>query len=317
MNRKFNGLITKPCGLLQVLKRWGFQRGECNSPLWSPTRIHFACRETKKGKIRSLAAEFFILLLIISSSAAFSATRYPKLPPEPPSWQTINTNYFDGITIDGPFDIEVISNTNQNRAEIFANREDLKQLNFAVNNSTLTVSPNSRYNKRQPKPARWLMRIYTNNLRLICLYDSANLTALSLDSRYLFVVAADDSQLYIRGMIGVLQVSVPYGNPYIDIAWVNCTDLLMDINGGSIALAGTTQFLNARLAGDTHLDIKQLRIHKIWLQTTDNAVAEVVATHTLRAFASGNSNILYYTTPTYLTDFSEISGNVLQMGHWY
>ncbi|MGB6977363.1 MAG: DUF2807 domain-containing protein [Gammaproteobacteria bacterium] len=262
--------------------------------------------------------KWLLLLLIISGSVAYSTTRKPQLPPEPPSWQIITSDYYDGISIDGPFDIELIPSTSQNRAEIFANTEDFKQFNTDVTNNTLNISLNTLYASRQPVPVppRWLMRIYANNLILLCLFDSANLTARSLNSSNLLIVAADDSQLYIRGMIGGLQLSIPYGNPFVDVAWVNSRDLMIEADGGSISLAGDTQFMDARLSGDAHLNVKSLRINKIWIQTTDDALAELVARHTLRAFADGNSNVLYYTAPTYLTDVTQISGNVLQMGYW-
>jgi hypothetical protein len=254
--------------------------------------------------------KWLLLLLALSGAIAYAE------PSQPPSWQTITNDYFDGIKIKGPFDIELIPSATQNRAEIFINDKDLQQLNFSVINNTLNINFNSRSINRQFPSSRWLMRIYTHNLTLLCLYDSANLTANALDSPYLLIEASDDSQVYIRGDVGVFQLSVPNGNPYVDISWINSRNLMVEANGGSISLGGTIQFMQARLSGNTQLEAKRLRADKIWIYATDNALAELVALRTLRAFADSNSNVLYYKKPNYFTDVTEISGNVLQMGYW-
>jgi hypothetical protein len=260
---------------------------------------------------------WLLLLLTISWSIAYPTTPRNLQPPEPPSWRTLTSDYLESVSIDGPFDIELIHSTTQNRAEIFANEEELKQLDIDATGNTLNMGVNPRYSRKGTIPARWLVRIYTSNLNRLSLYGSANLTARSLDCPNLIVEAADDSQVYVRGEVGIFQLLVPEGDPYIDISRVNSRDLLIEADGGTISLAGATQFMDARLAGDAHLNAKYLRVNKIWIQTTDNALAEVVVTRTLRAFADANSNVLFYNRkPKYLTDVTQISGNVLQIGYW-
>lgn len=172
----------------------------------------------------------------------------------------------------------------------------------------LSINPNFPYNfKKKVKVTlrlHQLKRLYVNN-------DSSVLG--KFNSKSLLIYAGTRGYIKLNGIIAVRLIK-DAGPGLIHINWIDSNKLdIYATTNSKIKLAGRVNHLTARILGYSKLDAQFLRSQHIMLQTKDNASAKVLPLKSLRAFASGNSNIYYYKRPPNLTEWARQSGNILQI----
>ncbi|QLH43967.1 MAG: DUF2807 domain-containing protein [Coxiellaceae bacterium] len=160
------------------------------------------------------------------------------------------------------------------------------------------------------------VNIWLPYLRELDLFHGAVAAVQGASGSNIRLVLNDQSRISLQGYVPVAEVDVA-GDSMVDVSWVD-TDHIQIIgrDNSEIHLAGAVRVLDARLYDNAVLDAKYLRSITALVYTCENAMAQVIATYSLNAFATDFSNIYYYRTPEKLVDFSEKSGNVLQVAHW-
>lgn len=231
-----------------------------------------------------------------------------------PLVKTISLPPFYSIETDGNFDVVLVPG--QPRVEI--KNSQANSVHIYVSNGVLHLNTLENNEKNAPQNTVPInVRVATQNLNDLVLSDGTAITAQNVYGRDMVINVGDQSHVVLNGYINISKI-IAGSDSYVNIHWVNSTNLAIVAHDHSeIYLAGVANRMVARLRDNAHLDAKYLRAKEAWVKTKDSAIADVLATNSLSAFASDNSNIYYYKNPTNLVEYSQLSGNVLQMDYWY
>ncbi len=132
-------------------------------------------------------------------------------------------------------------------------------------------------------------------------------------SQGLSIQSEGTSQIKLTGMVNLQHLSSS-GQSKVMLYWVNSPTLALAARNSSLVeLAGVVGVLHASLSNNAQLKAQYLRAQEAVVQAQDHAYAGVLAIQALRAFAIEESNIFYFKYPRYLNDYSQNSGNVLQV----
>jgi hypothetical protein len=158
--------------------------------------------------------------------------------------------------------------------------------------------------------------VWLPNLAELSLRGENSVTGDNVASEGLSITTGDNNYVVLDGTVDVQQIRAN-GNSSVSVQWVNSDELGVETDDNAhVYLAGRTNILHAHAYDDSSLNAKYLRSPVVLIDTEDNAVAEVLPTRSLYAFAIDNSNIYYFKSGKHLLESTQTSGNVLQLGHW-
>jgi hypothetical protein len=141
---------------------------------------------------------------------------------------------------------------------------------------------------------------------------SANLQGIA--TPYLLAHITDSGSVNFQGSMGLRELDVTDSGPVV-FGWLSSPLLTLNTAGKSqVTLAGDATVVNAKVNNNASIDLKYLDTHKLFVQTNDQAKAEVASTQTLNALAAGESKINYYHQPKVLSRFFREKGTILYMG---
>lgn len=241
-------------------------------------------------------------------------TATKKYSNAPSNYKAISLANFDSIQANGNFNITV----EYGRPSVAIDGDTATYVSADVVNGTLLLS-NVELVDKDNKPIECPtanIRVSLPALNDIYLLGNSTLVANNVRAYGTTIAVNDNSSVRLSGDVHVKKISA-YGNGNISIRWIDSDDLLvLASDNAEISVAGVARILEARLSGAAYLNAKYLRPDVAFVNTTDIATADVLATHSMYAFATDSSNIYYYKTPVKYIDESEYSANVLQMGYW-
>lgn len=157
------------------------------------------------------------------------------------------------------------------------------------------------------------IKFYTNglNLGLLSVKGKTDITLQHINSTNLIIQGKNDGKISLEGEAALQTVNLD-GNGSLMIYWVNSPYLKINAAGsGKIFLAGVVKTLDAHLTQKTWLLAKQLRTHNSFVETENQARAEISIKNKLNALTKDNS-IIYYSKPVnFLNVFTQNEGLVL------
>ncbi|HYF98060.1 MAG TPA: DUF2807 domain-containing protein [Coxiellaceae bacterium] len=221
-----------------------------------------------------------------------------------------NFTNFNALDISGQINV-ILKNARFNTIEFLDNSQ--QYVNFSLKGNTLNVGrapiPRDQRNKVIPTPTIIIGVARLNKLTThdyVIVQGNLNSSALNINSE-------GYSQISLKGMMNVQKVNTE-DNAQVKLYWINSSNLVLNgSDRSSIQLAGVAGVLHASLSDSAQLHGQYLRAQQAVIQTDNSAFAGIEATQALRAFASDDSNILYYKYPRAYNDFSTQSGNILQI----
>jgi hypothetical protein len=224
---------------------------------------------------------------------------------------------FNSINADGPFNIQVYPAT---KAYIEMTQSTRPYVNVWVKDGTLYMRQVEIKEKGKVKVITTPMnvQVFVPSLSEVTVNGKTNLS-LSKDIRSygLVITAEGQDSVVLDGVYNVSKI-IASGDSYVSIRWINSNKISINAcECAQVFLAGVAKVIEARLGDAAYLDAKYLRPHIALVQTSGEAVAEVLSINSLYAFAEGRSNIYYFKRPRnqYL-EYTSLSGNVLRLGNW-
>ncbi len=152
-----------------------------------------------------------------------------------------------------------------------------------------------------------------HQLNRLIVDGSGSVTGKLLNSNSLSIDANTSGKIELMGMVNLTRI-LSLGNGLIHIQWVDSPRLRIDSGGNTrIQVAGIANTVEMRLRDNSHFNGQYLRIKQLFIQTRDRSEAKILVNENLRAFAYDQSSIYYYKKPAEITEYTESSGNILQM----
>lgn len=248
--------------------------------------------------IRKLFISLIMVALPSLSSLAAVIHSYPE---------------FSSIEANGRFNIHIISAANTH----FTIDQTEPCVTAAVRNGTLFLTTNLTPGQQRSAayhPAN--VTVYLPDLTELSLKGQNSVTGDNVASQGLLIKVGGNNHVMLNGTVNVQQIKAD-GDSSVSVQWVNSDSLAVEMDDhAQVYLAGRARILHAHVYADSCLNAKYLRSRAVLIDAEDNAVAEVLPTHSLYAFATDNSNVYYYKSGKHLLESTQISGNVLQLGHW-
>jgi hypothetical protein len=130
---------------------------------------------------------------------------------------------------------------------------------------------------------------------------------------YLIASINDSNTITVQGTMPLRALDVQ-DSQGVTWYWLNSPLLTLKIKNSGVLLAGNVMYANVMVQGGSHLDAKYLSTQRLFVQTKDQAVADVRAVEALNALAEDSSNIYYYTQPAVLSRYSRDKGSILYQG---
>lgn len=208
--------------------------------------------------------------------------RYPK---HGPITMDVGLKQFTGLQYDGD-------------GNVTGRRLRAKQLNIQIKNSKNTLTTlEGRMN---------LQQVVLRGQGRVLLRDTA--------SRRLHVTMFGRVKALILGTAALKTVDMNM-HSFLNVKRVRTKILRVKMGEHSFArLAGTVSWMTADLNGNARFNGRKLRATEAFVKTHDSAVARIYVLEKQHTLATDQSNIYYYNTPTYKTDFMGKNGAVLNLG---
>lgn len=138
-------------------------------------------------------------------------------------------------------------------------------------------------------------------------------TISGISSDALFINSNGGSPLELKGMVNLRALNFN-GNGSLHVYWINSPYLRVRSSGSNhLLLAGITPMLDAVVSGKSYLDAKYLHAKQAFVNTAEQARADVWVSHSLNALAGGNSNIYYYHPAEIQGAYMHSTGSVIDM----
>ena len=132
-------------------------------------------------------------------------------------------------------------------------------------------------------------------------------------SPHLSIDLFNDARAKLTGIVSLRRLHLE-GNNWFSLSWTDSPNLTIQAKGQSyVQIAGITNRLDAELWDHTRFNAKYLRVHRSFVKTHDNAVAEITTTAHQHTLATDASDILFYKLPKSQTNFMAFDGAVLDM----
>lgn len=214
------------------------------------------------------------------------------------------------VYVRGGINLVINGNQKVNRASLNCAYEDLT---IKVCNNAVYISNNRPgYRNQCFRPEVRLSLCRLN--RLVVTGDSC-ITGRNVNSCCgLDIENCGCGQITLEGPVNLVRVT-NIGSASICAPCVTSDHLhILATRHALVRLYGRANLLLIRAFQDSYVDTRFLRSETAMVQAMDKALVTVKTTGSLQAFASGCSNVYYYTSPCDFYKHTMISGNVFQMG---
>jgi len=232
-------------------------------------------------------------LLCLLATPVFAATH-----------PTLSTSTFTAVSINGRMNVMIQSAQNKGDRDLIHYPHQL--ISAKICGHTLYL----RSLNTQKNPS---VTLRLHALNQLTVNGPSAVTGSAVESDGLELYTNSNAVVNLNGTIKVKKIS-HRGYGRIQLRWVTADQLSITSSGGLIKLAGTAKNADIKLSNHAQLDAQYLRVRQMMVQTRGHAVAKVLATYSLQAFATQNSQIYFYKTPRHLSRYSRESGNILQLG---
>lgn len=222
----------------------------------------------------------------------------------------INVHNFSAISVTGGLRV-VLQYHPDRRPSVQETGYGIVNIRVSVTNDTLSITaPSGKMRRHLPQVVVSLAQ----PLRSLSVEGIADVSGNHLRSKQLTLSAKGPGRIALTGNLHTSQIWQT-GGGLINLRGVRANDLQVKLSQlATTRLAGSANFLTARLLNSSTLEAGKLVTNTIFVKTTDNAVARVFPIENLRAFASGSSQIFYYHSPRNITEDAKQSANILQLG---
>jgi hypothetical protein len=239
--------------------------------------------------------------------------------PAPVPTQIITTHQqvqpFTAIVVDGPMDIDLIPQPpteRLHRLTFVSSRETAGSLVASVDNGVLYLrNMEKMHAKGMPRPQ---VKVPVGELHFLNYNSSGILSGQRIRGQNLTKINVNGGVVSLSGPeIGLRSLTVTGGgNVSISNIKTSQTLYVRGKDNTRIALKGRAQAIEVVLSLNSALDARFLRAENGFVNTTDNARADVNVRHSLNAFATGTSNIYYHQQqPELLSKYLRHASSVL------
>lgn len=187
---------------------------------------------------------------------------------------------------------------------------DRKQVSSSIKNHVLYLRALAPNRVGQPTPT---VTVQMHQLDRLEVYGRSTVIGKNISSPALKIRSDNNKLIQLDGKMNSVSIN-NYGPGDIKLRWVSGKTVTVYSVGGLVELAGTADQFRVKLRNHAVVDAQYLRAKSVLAQTKDFAIAKVMPLESLRAFASGFSNIYFYKSPENLSRYSIQSGNILQLG---
>lgn len=234
---------------------------------------------------------------------------HSPLPTQRISLNRVISPYVGAIYIQGNVDLQILGGQGCNRLVLKAGYPDLK---ITGSNSTLSIS-NCKGVSYNPGP-RPRIRLYLNHLKKIVVAGDSCINGCNLNTSCgLCIENCGCGMINLAGPVHLSRVT----NTGSGIIFVPCVRSdhveILATRCGVVRLRGVTNLLLVRAFQDSYVDTRFMCSGSAMVQSGDKALVTLKTSGSLQAFATGMSNVYYYTTPGDTYKHSMFSGNVFQM----
>ncbi|MES2141305.1 MAG: DUF2807 domain-containing protein [Pseudomonadota bacterium] len=157
------------------------------------------------------------------------------------------------------------------------------------------------------------IKLCTNqlNLKLLSVNGKTNITLHHIHSTNLIIQGKNEGKIKLEGEAALQMINLT-GNGNLMLYWVNSPYLKINAAGtGKILLAGIVKTLDIHLMQSAFLFAKSLRADNGFIETQNQAHAEITIRNKLNALAKDDS-VIYYSKPVkFLNSFNQTTGLVL------
>lgn len=133
------------------------------------------------------------------------------------------------------------------------------------------------------------------------------------DSRWLTVCATEKGVTKIAGYVNLKKLVVA-GDSCVYIYWVNSNGAYVVLRDNArVGLAGSVNHVDMNLSGNARLGAQYLHGDEVYVQTHNNAHANVAAKRKMFASAMNSSSIYYFGAPGIVTSYASVKGSILHV----
>jgi hypothetical protein len=219
----------------------------------------------------------------------------------------------NAIFLRGGIDLRIIGAPSPNRIVI---NTPFPGLTVKVCDCALYLSYDKKVDCNQnPRPN---LVIYMNQLRRLVVAGDCRITGDNLDAYCgLAISHCGSGFVCLRGLVNLARIESS-GCATLNIPHVRSGHVhILASRRSNIHLGGSADLLLVRAFQQATVDSGFMCTNTAMVQAQGEAFVTVTAHANLRAFASENSNIYYYTKPCQLLTHNFLSGNVFYMGCCY
>jgi hypothetical protein len=149
------------------------------------------------------------------------------------------------------------------------------------------------------------------NLKSLTVDGKTSIMLYDIDSTNLVVQGRNNGKIKIEGDVALQSIRVA-GNGSLMVYWVDTPCLKISaMDTEKIVLAGVVRNLDVQLTGKTCLLAKQLQVENGFVETQNQAQAEITVRDRLNALAKDRSVIYYSPNVDFISSYTESSGLVL------
>ncbi len=193
--------------------------------------------------------------------------------------QTFNQRDFKRISIGGPYHVQIRQGNYGVRVR--GDRDEIRRMSIDQSGSELVIETRKRN-----------FRLFEDKTPVLIQITAPNIEDIDLSG----AIKAD------IGNISSESLGISLSGATKATAQVNVRDLRVDISGASASkFSGRTDRVEMDITGACHVNADNLQAKSVDIEATGVSVAEVNATQTLRADASGTSRITYSGNPANTT----------------
>lgn len=236
--------------------------------------------------------------------------RKPHSDKQQPKRLTRRLPPVDSVFIKGGISLEIIGNQPVSK---IAAKKNYEGLAVTVFKGSIYISNSKPVACHQnPRP---VLRLSINSLRRLVIAGDSIVNVRNVNTSCgLQIEHCGSGLVYIHGPTCLANI-VSSGNATICIPFVMSPQVnIIASRKTEIKLRGQTPLLMVRAFDDAVVDTRFMCVDKALIQAADWSLVTVRAIRSLHAFASGMSNVYYYSRPYELLQHQALSGNVLQMG---
>lgn len=221
----------------------------------------------------------------------------------------VSLESFDQIELNGAMQVQIQVGQAKSALQIDAPTSQLENIRLDSKNKVLSIRQNNVVYKR----AKPQITIYTPSLTALTVKGNNDVQIQQLNSRQLSVLADNQGDIAITGVIGLEQLTAR-GNGFISVYWVNAPKARIFAQGDMrILLRGKVTSLYADVLQTSSLNARYLAADYGYIKAAGHARVDIAVSQILNAQATGQSNIYYYQKPAYLSQDMHDNGAVLNV----